>query len=208
MLNFQLRHLSAVTLVCSVLLAGCQTAGGPGGKDGGAETDAAKRGAVKVTQTTRGAQITSDERILFDTGKYDVKPDGAIFLDRVATILKTKTKANVAVEGHTDNVGAASANQSLSERRASEVRDGLIARGVAAARISSAGFGMTKPVADNTTPDGRQVNRRTDIIVLGENVENIGGTSLGERLSEGIGKFLSNVGGFFNNVFGGKKDKE
>ena len=202
MLNFMLSSLRATSLALSLLIVGCQTTG----KDGGAETDAAKRGAIKVTQTTRGAQITSDERILFYTGKFDIKPDGAVFLDRVAAILKTKTKANVAVEGHTDNVGPPATNQTLSQRRASEVREGLISRGVVATRITAAGFGMTKPVSDNTTPDSRQANRRTDIIVLGENVENIGGTSLGERLSEGIGKFLSNVGGFFGNAFGGKKE--
>lgn len=186
-----------------LLLLACQT---PGGSGTAAETDAAKRGAVKVTQTARGAQITSDERILFDTGKYEVKPDGAIFLDRVAAILKSKTKANVAIEGHTDNVGPAPANQLLSERRANEVRQGLITRGIVASRVTAAGLGMTKPVADNAAPDGRQANRRTDILVLGETVENIGGASLGERLSAGIDKFLSNVGGFFNNVFSPKKE--
>ncbi len=192
-----------LTSVSVLFLLACQS---PGGTGASAETDAAKRGAVKVTQTARGAQITSDERILFDTGKYEVKPDGAIFLDRVAAILKSKTKANVAIEGHTDNVGPAPANQLLSERRANEVRQGLITRGIVAGRVTAAGLGMTKPVADNATPDGRQANRRTDILVLGETVENIGGASLGERLSAGIDKFLSNVGGFFNNVFGPKKE--
>jgi outer membrane protein OmpA-like peptidoglycan-associated protein len=190
-----------------VFSAGCASTGGAGGSaDGGAETDAAKRNAVKVTQTSRGAQITSDERILFETGKFDVKSDGSVFLDRVAAILKGKTTANVSIEGHTDNIGSAPSNQLLSERRAAEVQAALVARGVAANRITSVGLGMTKPVADNATPDGRQANRRTEILVLGETVENIGGASLGERLGEGISKFLSNVGGFFGSVFGGKKD--
>ena len=118
--NFMLSSLRATSLALSLLIVGCQTTG----KDGGAETDAAKRGAIKVTQTTRGAQITSDERILFDTGKFDIKPDGAVFLDRVAAILKTKTKANVAVEGHTDNVGPPATNQTLSQRRANSVNTG------------------------------------------------------------------------------------
>jgi outer membrane protein OmpA-like peptidoglycan-associated protein len=196
--------LGSLFSLASLLMLGCQSAGGAGGS--GADTDAAKRNAVKVTQTARGAEITSDERILFDTGKFEIKSDGAVFLDRVATILKSKTNANVSVEGHTDNVGAATANQVLSERRAAEVRQALITRGVPANRITSTGLGMTKPVSDNATPDGRQANRRTDIVVLGETVENIGGASLGERLSEGIGRFLSNVGGFFSNAFGSKKD--
>jgi outer membrane protein OmpA-like peptidoglycan-associated protein len=191
---------------CTVLFLGCASTGGPGSEGSSADTDAAKRNAVKVTQTSRGAQITSDERILFETGKFDVKTDGTVFLDRVATILKGKTTANVSIEGHTDNVGTAAANQLLSERRAAEVQAALVSRGVPANRITSVGLGMTKPIADNATQEGRQSNRRTEILVLGETVENIGGSTLGERLSEGLGKFLSNVGGFFSNVFGGKKE--
>jgi outer membrane protein OmpA-like peptidoglycan-associated protein len=199
-----LRYFQWILLAASAFLTlACQSTGGTGTE---AETDAAKRASVKVTQTERGAQITSDERILFDTGKFEIKPDGLIFLDRVAAILKNKTKANVVIEGHTDNVGPAPANQLLSERRANEVRQGLINRGIPTTRVTSAGLGMTKPVSENNTPDGRQANRRTDILVLGETVENIGGTSLGERLSAGIDKFLSNVGGFFSNVFGSKKE--
>lgn len=199
MFNAKRRYVAIA--VAGLILAGCASAPGNGnGK--GTDTDSAKRNAVKVTQTARGAQITSDDRILFDTGKSDVKQDGQVFIERVASILKEKTKANVAIEGYTDNVGTAALNQTLSERRAASVKQALVAKGVQASRITATGFGMNKPVGDNTTPEGRQANRRTNIIVLGESVENIGGTSLGDRLSEGLGEFLKSAGEVMNKVFG------
>lgn len=197
MFNAKRRYVAIA--VAGLILAGCASAPGNGK---GTDTDSAKRNAVKVTQTTRGAQITSDDRILFDTGKSDVKQDGQVFIERVASILKEKTKANVAIEGYTDNVGTAALNQTLSERRAASVKQALVAKGVQASRITATGFGMNKPVGDNTTPEGRQANRRTNIIVLGESVENIGGTSLGDRLSEGLGEFLKSAGEVMNKVFG------
>lgn len=197
MFNAKRRYVAIA--VAGLILAGCASAPGNGK---GTDTDSAKRNAVKVTQTTRGAQITSDDRILFDTGKSDVKQEGQVFIERVASILKEKTKANVAIEGYTDNVGAAALNQTLSERRAASVKQALVAKGVQASRITATGFGMNKPVGDNTTPEGRQANRRTNIIVLGESVENIGGTSLGDRLSEGLGEFLKSAGEVMNKVFG------
>lgn len=171
---------------------------------------AGKRKAVIVKQTARGAQITSDERILFDIGKSDIKPEGRVFIDRVATILKEKTKANVIVEGHTDNVGTAQANNVLSTQRANSVRSALVAKGVTAQRIQAQGFGFTKPVADNATADGRQINRRTEIIVIGETVENISGgnaASLGDQLSAGLDKFLEDAGNILKNVFGSSEKK-
>lgn len=195
MLDVKRRYVALA--VAGLILSGCATT-----QSGSAATDSAKRNPVKVTQTSRGAQITSDERILFDTGRSDIKQEGQVFIERVAKILKEKTQANVAVEGYTDNVGAASLNQALSEKRASSVKQALVAKGVAASRITATGFGMSKPVADNSTAEGRQANRRTSIVVLGESVENIGGTSLGDRLSEGLGEFLKSAGEVMNKVFG------
>jgi len=196
---FNVKRRCVVIAVAGIVLAGCANTSGNGK---GTDTDSAKRNAVKVTQTSRGAQITSDDRILFDTGKADVKKEGQVFIERVATILKEKTKANVTIEGYTDNVGAAALNQSLSERRATSVKQALVAKGVAATRISATGFGMNKPVGDNNTAEGRQANRRTNIIVLGESVENIGGASLGDQLSEGLNEFLKSAGEVMSKVFG------
>ena len=79
MFNAKRRYVAIA--VAGLILAGCASAPGNGK---GTDTDSAKRNAVKVTQTTRGAQITSDDRILFDTGKSDVKQEGQVFIERVA----------------------------------------------------------------------------------------------------------------------------
>jgi outer membrane protein OmpA-like peptidoglycan-associated protein len=126
---------------------------------------------IKIKQVARGVQITGDDKVLFDSGKSDVKSEGQNFVALLAKALNERTKANVLVEGHTDNVGAAAYNQTLSEQRAASIKQALVVRGVNAARIQSAGLGMTVPVVDNSTPEGRQANRRTDVIVLGETVE-------------------------------------
>ncbi len=187
----------------SLIITGCATI-----KTNGTGPDYDKEGArkaVTVTQTKRGAVITSDERILFETGKSDITNNGQVFIDRVAKIIRDKTKANVSIEGHTDNVGSQDLNQRLSERRAASVMQALTAKGVARSRVTMKGYGMTKPVADNGTPDGRQANRRTEIIVLGENAENLGGTSLADSLSEGLDRFLKNAGEFIQSAFGNKE---
>jgi len=68
------------------------------------------------------------------------------------------------VVGHTDNVGAAAANQALSEKRAQSVRDWLTEKGIAASRLTAKGYGASKPVADNTTEEGRAKNRRVELV--------------------------------------------
>jgi outer membrane protein OmpA-like peptidoglycan-associated protein len=74
----------------------------------------------------------------------------------------------LAIEGHTDNTGTAQVNQSLSEQRANAVRDYLLSQGLDSATLSAGGLGMNSPIADNGTPEGRQKNRRVEIIVSGE----------------------------------------
>jgi outer membrane protein OmpA-like peptidoglycan-associated protein len=143
-------------------LTACNTAPKAGEYDG-----------LKITQVARGVQITGDDKVLFDSGKAEIKPEGQNFIVLLAKALNERTKANVLVEGHTDNVGTAAYNQALSEQRAASIKQALVARGVSEARIKSAGLGFTTPVADNSTAEGRQANRRTDVIVLGEKVESI-----------------------------------
>lgn len=149
-------------LVALFAVTACSTAPKAGEYDG-----------LKIKQVARGVQITGDDKVLFDTGKSEIKPEGLNFVALLAKALNERTKANVLVEGHTDNVGAASLNQTLSEQRAASIKQALVARGVSEARIQSAGLGFTTPVADNSTAEGRQANRRTDVIVLGEKVENM-----------------------------------
>jgi OOP family OmpA-OmpF porin len=105
------------------------------------------------------------DNVLFDFDKTAVKPDGAKILDRLIVFLKENSDKRVDLEGHTDSVGTDQYNQNLSERRAASVKDYLTTRGVAASRITTKGFGESKPIADNKTADGRAKNRRVEIKV-------------------------------------------
>jgi len=104
--------------------------------------------------------------LLFEFGKADLKPELKENLAEIAGILKNLlTDATVIVEGHTDNVGNAAANKKLSEQRAGEVVKYLTGRGVAKTRLKSVGYGSTKPVADNSTDEGKAKNRRVELVI-------------------------------------------
>ena len=109
--NSRLTLFGAIAAV-ALIFSGCAAppTAAPTGEDPNYDK-AGRVNAVKVVQTARGVQITSDERVLFETGKSDIRSEANVFIDKVATILKTRTKANVLVEGHTDNVGSAVFNQ-------------------------------------------------------------------------------------------------
>ncbi|MDO4769449.1 MAG: OmpA family protein [Brachymonas sp.] len=101
----------------------------------------------------------------FDTGKATLRAASRAELDELAAVLK---EAGVAgeVAGHTDNVGQPQANLALSQQRAQAVKDYLVQQGVAADKLSAAGYGMTQPIADNASAEGRQRNRRVQFRVL------------------------------------------
>jgi outer membrane protein OmpA-like peptidoglycan-associated protein len=86
-------------------------------------------------------------------------------IDRLAQLMKVYPERAVRIEGHTDSLGDETANQQLSERRANAVRDAVLARGVDAARVEAVGYGETRPIADNSTPSGRQKNRRIELVL-------------------------------------------
>lgn len=171
-------------LAAAILLTACATTGSGDNPN----YDSAKRKNVTVKQTTRGVEVTVNESIFFDTGKSDLKGASSDVLDRVATILKDRSKKDILVEGHTDSTGGAQANQRLSTQRAEAVKGALVKRGVVANRMKTAGQGMNKPVADNGTPEGRQQNRRTEIILLGETTDNIGGENAVDYLEGAIAR--------------------
>lgn len=160
---------SLISLCCALaLLGGCATQpSNPG---------------YSINQTNRGVEIQSSNTLLFDTGKADIKAQGYAFLDQIAVLLKSKTRNNVMIEGYTDNVGSVQFNQDLSELRALSVMKALVDRGVAKQRIQAVGYGMTHPVASNANEQGRQLNRRTVILILGEKRENLGNNPLGNLL--------------------------
>lgn len=103
--------------------------------------------------------------ILFDTAKSTIKPDSEKVLQTIGDVLKANAALKLEIQGHTDNVGQKAANQTLSQQRAEAVRQYLITKfGIAAARLTAAGFGDTKPVAPNTTEEGRTQNRRVELV--------------------------------------------
>ncbi|MBG6081758.1 OmpA family protein [Rubrivivax gelatinosus] len=102
--------------------------------------------------------------INFDTGKSDLKTDGQAAVREIAALLKADPSLKLAIEGHTDNVGSAAANRQLSAARAKSVMVAVAAAGVDAKRLSATGYGMDRPVADNSTEDGRAKNRRVDLV--------------------------------------------
>lgn len=111
--------------------------------------------------------ITLGADAAFDSGKADLKPEGRAKLDELASRLKDVSYDAISVTGHTDNVGTAAANQRLSERRADAVKAYLAGRGVDAGKIRTTGRGMSAPVADNKTAQGRARNRRVDVEISG-----------------------------------------
>ncbi len=141
-----------------------------------AETDkAAMRAKLSeqlnsILQTRDSARglIVSMSDVLFDTGKYSLKPGAREKLAKVAGILLAYPGLDIAVGGYTDNVGSDAMNQTLSENRAGSVRDYLVQEGVATNSVSATGFGNTLPVASNDNASGRQQNRRVELLVSGE----------------------------------------
>lgn len=122
---------------------------------------------LQTTDTARGLIVNMSD-VLFDTGKYSLKPAAREKLAKVSGIILGHPGLKIAVEGHTDSVGGDDYNMRLSENRASEVRDFLISQGIPPANVTSQGFGKTMPVADNATAAGRQKNRRVELVVSGE----------------------------------------
>jgi outer membrane protein OmpA-like peptidoglycan-associated protein len=128
----------------------------------------------KILQTRDSARglIVSMSDVLFDTGKYSLKPGAREKLAKVAGILLAYPGLNIEVGGYTDNVGGDGMNQTLSENRASSVRDYLVQQGVAMTSVSARGFGNTLPVASNDSSAGRQQNRRVELLVSGDAIGN------------------------------------
>jgi OOP family OmpA-OmpF porin len=109
----------------------------------------------------------STQGIYFDTGSDRIRPESAPTLKEIGEMLKEHADLKLTIEGHTDNVGAAASNQSLSEKRAAAVRQFLVDNySVDASRLSAKGLGSTKPVGSNDTPEGRQNNRRVELVKM------------------------------------------
>lgn len=140
------------------------------------ETDKAAMRAKLATQLNTILQTRDSARglivnmsgVLFDTGKYSLKPGAREKLAKVAGILLAYPGLNIAVGGYTDSVGSAAMNQTLSEKRARSVRDFLVQQGVPGDSVTATGMGNSAPVATNANAAGRQQNRRVELVVSGE----------------------------------------
>jgi outer membrane protein OmpA-like peptidoglycan-associated protein len=124
--------------------------------------------ALKAKPTDRGLVLTLGD-VLFETGKAELNSGASRKLDQLAQFLTEHPERRVQIDGYTDSVGTDSYNLDLSQRRANAVRSALQMRGIDATRITTQGYGKEFPVASNADSGGRQLNRRVEIIIGGEN---------------------------------------
>jgi outer membrane protein OmpA-like peptidoglycan-associated protein len=124
--------------------------------------------SILQTRDSARGLIVSMSDVLFDTGRYSLKPGAREKLAKVAGILLAYPGLNIEVGGYTDNVGGDAMNQTLSKNRAGSVRDYLVRQGVLANSVTARGFGNTLPVSSNGNAAGRQENRRVELVVSGE----------------------------------------
>lgn len=104
----------------------------------------------------------------FDYDKSNIRPDAQPILDEAVATLKAEPDIRVSVDGHTDSIGTGEYNMTLSERRSAAVADYLVRGGISRGRLTTEGFGESKPVASNMTEDGRAQNRRVELRILGQ----------------------------------------
>jgi outer membrane protein OmpA-like peptidoglycan-associated protein len=124
--------------------------------------------AILQTRDTARGLIVNMSDVLFDTGKFSLRPEAREKLAKVAGIVSGHPGLRLDVEGYTDSVGTDKYNQQLSEERGGSVRDYLIEQGMAGNSVSSKGLGKTQPIASNDTAAGRQQNRRVELVISGE----------------------------------------
>src|SRR5581483_126866 len=118
--------------------------------------------AIKEEQ--RGMVITLTGNVLFESGKWALLPGAQIKLNEVAEALKMNKDRDITIEGHTDNQGNRQSNVDLGQHRAESVKDYIVSRGVDGSRVKAIGIGQDRPIADNSSPEGRANNRRVEII--------------------------------------------
>ncbi len=135
--------------------------------------------AILETRDTARGLIVNMSDVLFDTGKYSLRPAAREKLAKVAGVVSAHPGLRLDVEGHTDNVGSESSNQLLSEERGEAVRDYLTHQGMPLNSVTAKGMGETHPVASNDTATGRQQNRRVELVISGEVI----GAAIGTRVA-------------------------
>ncbi|MEW6681849.1 MAG: OmpA family protein [Nitrospirota bacterium] len=139
-----------------------------------------KKGEIKVTQIRDRLSVNLVEKVLFDSGRAEIKPAGKGVLKKVGDILKTVTDKQIRIEGSTDNVPIGEklrerfpTNWELSTQRATNVLRFLEEAGVAGAQLAAVGYGPYRPIASNDTPEGRAENRRIEIVLVPADVQEV-----------------------------------
>jgi outer membrane protein OmpA-like peptidoglycan-associated protein len=140
---------------------------------------------VLATRDSARGLIANMSDVLFKSGSFELLAGARERLAKVSGIVLAYPSLRLSVEGHTDSVGSDDYNQQLSERRAEAVRDYMVQQGIASDAVSASGFGKTAPVATNDTPEGRQQNRRVELVLSGEAIGSIADANLdGNALSK------------------------
>jgi outer membrane protein OmpA-like peptidoglycan-associated protein len=124
--------------------------------------------AILETRDTARGLVVNMSDVLFDSGKYTLRPLAREKLAKISGIVLAYPTLKLDVEGNTDSIGGEAYNQQLSENRAGAVRDYLVKQGIPTASVTSRGLGKTQPIASNDTAEGRQQNRRVELVVSGE----------------------------------------
>jgi outer membrane protein OmpA-like peptidoglycan-associated protein len=137
----------------------------------GAQSGTAASGMMSEQPVRDRGRVITLSNVLFRTASADPLPGAATSLDPVASFIRAHPDVQVEVDGHTDSTGSADRNQDLSQRRANAVRQALVTRGVDPTRIVAQGMGETAPIAPNDTAEGRQLNRRVEVLVSGPGLQ-------------------------------------
>ena len=128
--------------------------------------------SILATRDSARGLVANMSDVLFRSGSYELAPGARERLAKVSGIILAYPSLHVSVEGHTDSVGGDEYNQSLSELRAQAVRDYFIQQGIASSSVEAHGYGKTAPIASNDTPEGRQQNRRVELVLSGDAIGN------------------------------------
>jgi len=130
--------------------------------------------SILATRDSARGLIANMSDVLFRSGSFELLPGARERLAKVSGIVLAYPSLHVAVEGHTDSVGGDEYNQELSERRAQSVRDYFVQQGIPSNAIEARGFGKSEPIASNDTPEGRQQNRRVELVMSGDAIGGMG----------------------------------